>query len=220
MEKVVFLIQMLPTFSGRCNSYFWDIGLKILRLPNFNMLFRLVLIKFFKSALFSCLPKVDHVIKSCKEPIPHNQLLLTQFGMNFVILNRWCQNDVKKCSLVAGYWTIDRENLGTRLSCFGSYSKWKPNSRNAKYTLLDSITVTRCPLWNTCSSFFKPWPKRAGLSTLPYNPGDSRFWTVFPGLMIRFWNLLYNRRSLPFLVDSTFWQWNFTYFALFELFSC
>ena len=124
----------------------------------------------------------------------------------FVILNRWCQNDVKKCSLVAGYWTVDRENLGTRLSCFGSYSKWKPNSRNAKYTPLDSITVTRCPLWNTWSSFFKPWPKRAGLSTLPYNPGDSRFWTVFPGLMIRFWNLLYNRQSLPFLVDLTFWQ--------------
>ena len=148
MEKVVFLIQMLPTFSGRCNSYFWDIGLKILRLPNFNMLFRLVLIKFFKSALFSCLPKVDHLIKSCKEPIPHNQLLLTQFGMNFVILNRWCQNDVKKCSLVAGYWTVDRENLGTRLSCFGSYSKWKPNSRNAKYTpqLPDVLCEIHVPL--------------------------------------------------------------------------
>ena len=26
-------------------------------------------LKFFKSELFSCLPKVDHVIKSCKEPI-------------------------------------------------------------------------------------------------------------------------------------------------------
>ena len=33
------------------------------------MLFQLVLTKFFKSELFSCLPKVDHVIKSCKEPI-------------------------------------------------------------------------------------------------------------------------------------------------------
>ena len=43
--------------------------MKILRLLNFNMLFRLVLTKFFKSELFSCLPKVDHVIKSCKEPI-------------------------------------------------------------------------------------------------------------------------------------------------------
>ena len=38
----------------------------MLRLPNFSMLFQLVLTKFFKSELFSCLPKVDHVIKSCK----------------------------------------------------------------------------------------------------------------------------------------------------------
>ena len=41
----------------------------MLRLPNFSMLFQLVLTKFFKSELFSCLPKVDHVIKSCKGPI-------------------------------------------------------------------------------------------------------------------------------------------------------
>ena len=41
---------------------------KILRLPNFNMLFQLVLTKFFKSELFSCLPKAGHVIKPCKEP--------------------------------------------------------------------------------------------------------------------------------------------------------
>ena len=43
--------------------------MKILRLPNFNMLFQLVLTTFFKSELFSCLLKVDHVIKSCKEPV-------------------------------------------------------------------------------------------------------------------------------------------------------
>ena len=71
MAKVVFLIQMLPTFGDRCNRYFgeFDIRLKILRLPNFIMLFKLVLTKFFKRELFSCLPKVDHVIKSCEEPI-------------------------------------------------------------------------------------------------------------------------------------------------------
>ena len=59
MAKVVFLIQMLQTFGGRCNRFFRDIRLKILRLPIFN---------FFISNLFSCLPKVNHVIKSCKEP--------------------------------------------------------------------------------------------------------------------------------------------------------
>ena len=44
------------------------------------MLFQLLLRKGFKSELFSCLPKVDHVIKSCKEPITMTNLnaLLTQ----------------------------------------------------------------------------------------------------------------------------------------------
>ena len=69
MAKVVYLLQMLPTFGGRCNRYFWDIRLKMLRLANFNMLFQLAWTKFFKSELFSCLPPVGHVIKSCKEPI-------------------------------------------------------------------------------------------------------------------------------------------------------
>ena len=41
----------------------------MLRLPNFNILLQLVLTKFFKSELFLCLPNVDHVITSCKEPI-------------------------------------------------------------------------------------------------------------------------------------------------------
>ena len=40
------------------------------QVPIFNMLFQLVLTKFFKRELFLCLPKVDQVIKSCKEPIP------------------------------------------------------------------------------------------------------------------------------------------------------
>ena len=62
MAKVVFLIQMLPTFGSHCNHCFWDIRLKILSLPNVNMLFQLVLTKFFNSELFLCLLKVDHVI--------------------------------------------------------------------------------------------------------------------------------------------------------------
>ena len=61
-QKLFFLIQMLLTFGGRSNRYFLDIGLKILRLPDFNVVFQLVLTKCFKSELFSCLPKVDHVI--------------------------------------------------------------------------------------------------------------------------------------------------------------
>ena len=54
---------------GRCNRYFWDIRLKIDRLPNFLMLFQLVLTNCFKSELFLCLLKVDHLINQCKRPI-------------------------------------------------------------------------------------------------------------------------------------------------------
>ena len=57
-------------FSHTNASNFWrplqSLRQKILGLPNFNMLFQLVLTKFFKSELFSCLPKVDHVINSGK----------------------------------------------------------------------------------------------------------------------------------------------------------
>ena len=33
-QKLFFSYKMLPTFGGRCNRYFRDIRLKILRLPN------------------------------------------------------------------------------------------------------------------------------------------------------------------------------------------
>ena len=67
VAKVVLLTQMLLTFSGRCNRYFWEIQLKILMFPNFNMLFQPVPSKFFKSELFSRLPQVDHVTTVVKE---------------------------------------------------------------------------------------------------------------------------------------------------------
>ena len=74
VAKVVFLIQMLLTFDGRYK--------KLLRLLDFNMLFQLVLTKLFKSDVFSCLPKVGHVIKSCKEPI--NSLQVFSAAMHTV----------------------------------------------------------------------------------------------------------------------------------------
>ena len=39
--------------------------------------------------------------------IHHNQLPLTKFGKNFVIVNQWRQ----KCSQVADYWTVNRETF-------------------------------------------------------------------------------------------------------------
>ena len=67
--KVVFLIQMLLIFGGRCNRYYWDIRLKILRLLNFNMLFQLVLQKFSKANCFRVYRKFITCSQSCKEVI-------------------------------------------------------------------------------------------------------------------------------------------------------
>ena len=51
------------------------------------MLFQLVLAKFFKSELFLRLLKVDHVIKSCKKPIPPNLVGKFEIGLflNFFV---------------------------------------------------------------------------------------------------------------------------------------
>ena len=56
-----FLRQILSIFGSHCNLSFWDMA-EVYRSPNFNMLFQLMLTKFFKSELFLYLPKVGHVI--------------------------------------------------------------------------------------------------------------------------------------------------------------
>ena len=66
-QKLFFSYKCFQLSAAVANATF-EIRQKILRLPNFNMLFQLVLTKFFKSELFSCLAKVGHVIKSYKEP--------------------------------------------------------------------------------------------------------------------------------------------------------
>ena len=66
VTKVVFLMHTSFQFSTAVAISTFEIlhkRLKIFRLPNFNILFQLVLTKFFKSKLSSCLLKVDHVIK-------------------------------------------------------------------------------------------------------------------------------------------------------------
>ena len=67
VTEVVFLMHTSFQFSTAVAIATFEIlykRLKIYRLPNFNILFELVLTKFFKSKLFSCLLKVDHhVIK-------------------------------------------------------------------------------------------------------------------------------------------------------------
>ena len=51
--------------------------------------------------------------------IHHNQLLMTKFGRNLTLTRKWRQ----KCSIFAGSGTVNREDLGTRLSCFGRGNK-------------------------------------------------------------------------------------------------
>ena len=50
--QVFRLLQILLTFGGRYNRYFWDIRLKMYRLINFNMFSQLVLKKFTKANCF------------------------------------------------------------------------------------------------------------------------------------------------------------------------
>ena len=63
-QKLFFSYKRLLSAAVAIATFEFNIRLKILRLPNFNMLFQVMLTEFFKSELFSCLPKVDHVIKS------------------------------------------------------------------------------------------------------------------------------------------------------------
>ena len=69
-QKLFFLYKCLQLSAAVAIATFETNGWKSSGyLGNFDMLFTLVLTKFSKSELFSCLPKVDHVIKSWKEPI-------------------------------------------------------------------------------------------------------------------------------------------------------
>ena len=77
--KVVFLIQMFPTVGGRCNRYFWDIRLKILRLPNFNILFQLVLTKL---NYFRVYWKLIRWSSHAKSPFKSVAFLLLHIALN------------------------------------------------------------------------------------------------------------------------------------------
>ena len=58
VAKHCFPIQILLISGSHCSHSFRGALLKIYRLPNFNMLFHILLTKFFKSELFSCLQKL------------------------------------------------------------------------------------------------------------------------------------------------------------------
>ena len=67
----------------------------------------------FRVFLRFWLAKITRIIR-------HNQLLFRpHLEEYFAILNQWRQ----KWSKFPDYWTVNREDLGTRLICFGSESK-------------------------------------------------------------------------------------------------
>ena len=58
----------------------------MLRLPDFNIVFQLELTKCFKSELFSCLPKVDHVIKVMHTASDYNLVKQNVLGYGWMAL--------------------------------------------------------------------------------------------------------------------------------------
>ena len=58
----------------------------------------------------------------------HNQLMSTKFGR----ILRYVKNYVHRAAKLPDYWTVNREDLGTRLSCFSSEHT---NKKKANYWL-------------------------------------------------------------------------------------
>ena len=125
MAKVVFLIQMLPTFSGRCNCYFWDIWLKICRLPNFNMLFKPALTKIFKVNCFRVDWKLITWSSHAKSLIHSKLMFKTQRCLwNFQKVQHYCvsRQTKRKITLLAG------GTCTTLTTPFESPAKRRPSS--------------------------------------------------------------------------------------------
>ena len=96
VAKVVFLVKILLIFRGRSNRFFRDIRLKIYRLPNFNMLFQLVLNKFLKSELFTSLPRSRFLDVTQRSPNVawHPKKRLRGRLTVFVFTESWSRNQL------------------------------------------------------------------------------------------------------------------------------
>ena len=62
--------------------------------------------------------------------IHHNQLLLTQFGKNFVILNRWRQSDVKSAAWLQVTEPLTEKTCGGNSFDLEVRKKWLNSRRN------------------------------------------------------------------------------------------
>ena len=68
-----------------------------------------VLLLFIQNFLCFWLAKIPRIIH-------HNQLLLAKFER----VLWYVKNDVKSAAKLPDYWTVNQDNLGMSLSCFGS----------------------------------------------------------------------------------------------------
>ena len=57
----------------------------------------------------------------------------TTYPLKITVLNQWRQNDTK-VQPAADYWTVDRENLGTRLRYFGERKNKERNGKTPSRT--------------------------------------------------------------------------------------
>ena len=173
MARVVFLILILLVLGGRCNLYFWNIRLKINRLPNFNMLFQLELTKFSKANCF-------HVYRKLITWITNTKGLLTVVKKCYPLTSvTWLYHGLK-CKLIEvtcllcyplnSYWflidrglrsefLIDKETPLHRSVRFGSVSTTSNDLLRAnvenyfRYFLLYSRTSTSSHLSRTTINF-------------------------------------------------------------------
>ena len=108
---------------GDCYSHEWNIRIILQQLwPEIQSAGYLPTLKdnYYSFKIFPrfCLVKTTRIIH-------HNQLLFTKFGKNL----RQIESMTSKVQHAADYWTIDWENLGTRLCYFWWAEKQRANGK-------------------------------------------------------------------------------------------
>ena len=103
LNNCIYFIRHLSLikFLGLESRRFFEAG----RLLNFHYYSFKILPRF-------CLAKHTRIIH-------HNRLLMTKFGRILWFINQWRQ----KCSFLADLCTVNRDDVGTTLSCFGCENK-------------------------------------------------------------------------------------------------
>ena len=127
MQNFNFWIILLYNLAGEINIFFITLVLLLLgiqdlqwvknRLRGISM--RLTENYKFGKTHFSLESVPRFWLAKSTRIIHHNQLLMTKFERILCLTRNWRQ----KCSVFAGWSTVKRKDLATRLSCFGCETK-------------------------------------------------------------------------------------------------